>query len=114
MTSALATVNIAARFDDAAARVPAQAALVTPAGTLTYAELAARIDRTAHALARLGLERGMRAVMLVPAGQDFFTLVYALFKLGVVPVFIDPMMGFKGMGRVIAEAAPDAFIGVPK
>ena len=34
-----------------------------------------------------------------PAGLDFFSLVFALFKAGVVPVLIDPGIGLRNLGR---------------
>jgi acyl-coenzyme A synthetase/AMP-(fatty) acid ligase len=107
-------MNIAARFLAMAQQVPDQAALVAPEGTITYRALAERVERYAAGLAKAGWRRGMRVVMMVPAGIDFFALVFAHFKLGAVPVFIDPAMGFSNMGTVIAEAEPEAFIGIPK
>jgi acyl-CoA synthetase (AMP-forming)/AMP-acid ligase II len=114
MTVATVNINIAARFSEMATRVPMQEALVTGEDTIAFAPLSCRVDRFARGLQTAGIGRGTRTVMMVPAGIDFFALVFALFKLGAVPVFIDPTMGFKHMGQVIAEAEPTAFIGIPK
>jgi acyl-CoA synthetase (AMP-forming)/AMP-acid ligase II len=114
MTVAVQTVNIAARFSDMAKRIPMQDALVTGADTIAFAPLSCRVDRFARGLMTAGIGRGTRTVMMVPAGIDFFALVFALFKLGAVPIFIDPAMGVKNMGQVIGEAEPTAFIGIPK
>ncbi|RYE89769.1 MAG: peptide synthase, partial [Myxococcales bacterium] len=43
-----------------------------------------------------------------------FAVTYALFKAGVVPVLIDPGIGPRRMKGCLAEAAPDAFLGVPE
>ncbi|MDB5100435.1 MAG: AMP-dependent synthetase and ligase [Cyanobacteria bacterium RYN_339] len=106
--------NIAARFLAMAEQVPDQAALIAPEGSITYKALAEKVERYAAGLSQAGWKRGMRAVMMVPAGIDFFALVFAHFKLGAVPVFIDPAMGFQNMRQVIAESQPEAFIGIPK
>ena len=54
--------------------------------------------RTARAWA---LEPGMRMALLVRPGIDFISLVFALFKAGVVIVLIDP-----GMGRQEPDPLP--------
>ena len=51
---------------------------------------------------------------MVPPSLEFFALTFALFKAGAVPVLIDPGMGVKNLGRCLAEAAPAAFLGIPK
>ena len=55
-----------------------------------------------------------RAVLMVPPGLDFFSLVFALFKAGVVPVLIDPGIGLRNLAQCCREAAPEVFIGIPK
>ena len=51
---------------------------------------------------------------MVQPSLEFFALTFALFKAGAVPVLIDPGMGVKNLGRCLAEAEPEAFIGIPK
>jgi acyl-CoA synthetase (AMP-forming)/AMP-acid ligase II len=51
---------------------------------------------------------------MVPPGLDFFALTFALFKIGAVPVLIDPGIGARGLGKGLAEAGPQAFIGIAK
>jgi acyl-CoA synthetase (AMP-forming)/AMP-acid ligase II len=51
---------------------------------------------------------------MVPPGFDFFVLTFALFKVGAVPVLVDPGMGVKNLKACLDEAEPEAFIGVPK
>jgi acyl-CoA synthetase (AMP-forming)/AMP-acid ligase II len=82
--------------------------------TITFAELNADSDAIAVGLARIGILRGMRTALMVPPSPDFFALTFALFKLGAVPVLIDPGMGVKNLGKCLAEAEPEAFIGISK
>jgi acyl-CoA synthetase (AMP-forming)/AMP-acid ligase II len=119
-----ARVNIAAPLVEMARRFPEMAAIIEPFGTQrpvprgerrwTFAQLDAESDRLARGLARRGICRGMRAVLMVPPSLEFYALTFALFKLGAVIVLIDPGMGTKNLGICLAEAEPEVFIGVPK
>ena len=86
----------------------------TPHRTLTYRELNAIADATAHGLGALGVGRGTRVALMVPPGEHFFALTFALFKLAAVPVMIDPGMGVKNLGTCLGEAEPSAFVGISK
>ena len=113
MTTLARPCNIAARLDAQAAAQPDAPAVIHRGETLTFAGLRRRCDRHAHRLAALGIGRGTRTVLMVKPGFDFFALTFALFKLGAVPVLVDPGMGLKNLGKCLAEAAPEAFVGLP-
>ena len=51
---------------------------------------------------------------MVTPGPEFFALTFALFKVGAVPVLIDPGLGVRNLKKCLAEAEPQAFIGIPK
>jgi acyl-CoA synthetase (AMP-forming)/AMP-acid ligase II len=51
---------------------------------------------------------------MVTPSPEFFALTFALFKIGAVPVLIDPGMGVKSLKACLAEAEPHAFIGIPR
>ncbi|MBN1866743.1 AMP-binding protein [Candidatus Sumerlaeota bacterium] len=80
----------------------------------TFARLDEESDAIARGLARIGVGRGVRTVLMVKPGFDFFALAFALFKVGAVPVLIDPGMGVRNLKACLAQAAPEAFIGIPK
>jgi acyl-CoA synthetase (AMP-forming)/AMP-acid ligase II len=118
-------LNVATHLARMAAAFPARAALHVPRRrvrregetahrAITFDELNADADALAHGLAAEGVVRGTRAALMVPPSPEFFALTFALFKVGAVPVLIDPGMGVRNLGRCLAEAEPDAFIGVPK
>ncbi len=117
-----AVSNIAGYLPRAAAERPHQPSVVCPSGRdasgrrryvmLTNAQLDRESDRLARGLAAAGIERGMRTVLMVKPTLELFSLVFALFKLGAVPVMVDPGMGRKNLGRCLAEARPQAFIGI--
>ncbi len=80
--------------------------------TLTYAQLDARSDAIAAGLARIGITRGMRTVLMVRPTPEFFLLMFALFKLGAVPVLVDPGIDRRALRQCLDEAQPQAFIGI--
>ncbi len=80
---------------------------------LTYAQLEARSNAIAAGLAAAGLARGQRAALMVRPTPEFFLLMFALFKLGAVPVLIDPGIPRRALKECLAESEPAAFIGIP-
>ncbi|MFI0479677.1 fatty acid CoA ligase family protein [Actinomadura sp. 9N215] len=81
---------------------------------VTYAEMSALVDRAASALQRAGLGPGIRTVVLVPPGRELLTLLLAVFRLRAVPVVVDPGLPPAAVRACLREAAPEAFIGVPR
>jgi acyl-CoA synthetase (AMP-forming)/AMP-acid ligase II len=117
-------VNIASSLDVMAELQPNTLAIVFPAGRdskgrvsythLTYRQLAEESDFIARGLEMVGIRRGSRAVLMVKPCLEFFSLAFALFKSGIVPVLIDPGIGIASLKTCIDEAEPEAFIGIPK
>lgn len=117
--------NICRHLKQAAHHIPHHLAVAVQQGkgkslaNLTYQELDfisldKQSDAIAFALNAHGLTRGMKAVLMVTPSLDFFALTFALFKAGIIPVLVDPGMGIKNLKQCFIEAAPDAFIGIPK
>jgi acyl-CoA synthetase (AMP-forming)/AMP-acid ligase II len=111
-----AIVNIAAHLPEMARRQPDAPAIIFPRQNrrLSFRELDTLSDRIARGLVASGIVRGVRTVLMVTPGPEFFALTFALFKVGAVPVLIDPGLGVKNLKKCLAEAAPRAFIGIPK
>jgi olefin beta-lactone synthetase len=78
----------------------------------TYKQLDEVSDLVANGLKAYGIGKGTRTVLMVKPGLDFFALVFALFKLEAILVAVDPGMGIKNLGKCLAEAEPEAFIGI--
>ncbi len=116
--------NIASHLPAMAARQPDALAAAAPTGTdrqgrvtysrLTFRELDRWSDQVARGLEAVGLRRGMRTALMVTPGLEFFCLTFALFKMGAVPVVVDPGIGLPNLKKCLGEAAPEAFVGVPK
>ncbi|MCP4701546.1 MAG: AMP-binding protein [Gammaproteobacteria bacterium] len=81
---------------------------------ISCAELNRNSDRIAHGLESIGIGKGVRTVLMVKPGLEFFSLTFALFKTGAIPVLADPGMGIANLKQCLAEAEPEAFIGIPK
>lgn len=109
-------INIAAHLPEMARLQPDTTAIIFPKKNrcLTFYELNRFSDRIAHGLVRNGIGRGVRTVLMVPPGPELFALTFALFKTGAIPVMIDPGLGIKNLKSCLAEAEPQAFVGIPK
>jgi acyl-CoA synthetase (AMP-forming)/AMP-acid ligase II len=115
--------NVAKALSIQAQRQPNATAIHYPRGAAfgrkryqasTYLELNELSDRYARGLQSYGIGPGTRTAMMLTPGLEFFTVFFALFKAGAVPVLIDPGIGIKPLKQCLAEAAPKAFIGVTR
>ena len=116
-------VNVSALLTEMAERQPYKRAVVFPQGRdargrvaythLTFRQLDRESDCLAHGLTSAGIARGVRTILMVKPSLDFFALTFALFKVGAVPVVVDPGMGLRRMVACLKESRPQAFIGIP-
>lgn len=116
--------NIAAALPRLAAERPDQPAIRCPGRrrgdglapydvVLDYRALDTRSDAIAAGLARYGIGRGVRTVVMVRPSPEFFLLMFALFKAGAVPVLVDPGIDRRALRQCLEEAEPEAFVGIP-
>jgi len=118
------TANIASHLKEMASLHPTQVAVHFPVGrkasgrnqyvSRTYRQLDDESDWLAAGLDEIGIGPGMKTVLMVPPSLEFFALTFALFKVGAIPVLVDPGMGIKNLGKCLAEAQPAGFVGVTK
>jgi olefin beta-lactone synthetase len=113
---AVATINVSSHVAVLASADPDRTALVEARTerSLAFRELHARSDAIAAGLNGIGIGKGTRVALMVPPSLDFFALTFALLKAAAVPVMIDPGMGVKNLGVCLAEAEPEAFVGIAK
>ncbi|MFI6869288.1 fatty acid CoA ligase family protein [Nocardia sp. NPDC050406] len=81
---------------------------------LTYRELDDWSDALAENFLAAGLTPGTRCIVLVRPGPELYAVLYGLFKIGAVPVVIDPGMGLFKMLRCLSAADAEAFVAVPE
>ncbi|EIM64007.1 fatty acid CoA ligase family protein [Desulfobacter postgatei] len=116
--------NIAQSLKHSAQIYPFKRAVVYPASRdssgrvlysqLTFSQLDRQSDSLAAGLDSIGIGRGTRTILMVPPGMEFFLTVFAMFKVGAVPVVVDPGMGIDRMLQCLVQSRPKAFIGIEK
>jgi len=80
---------------------------------LSFGALESRSSAIAAGLQRNGINAGARVVVMLRPSPEFFLVMFALFKLGAVPVLVDPGIAKSALKACLANAAPSAFIGIP-
>ncbi|AZK47901.1 (2,3-dihydroxybenzoyl)adenylate synthase [Paenibacillus lentus] len=66
-------------------------AIVSGERRISYAELDARTDRLAEGMKRIGIRPKDRVVVQLPNVAAFFEVIFALFRIGALPVFALPL-----------------------
>lgn len=117
------SANIARHLPLMAALQPDRAAIKVPRGrtadgaidylTLSFAELDAEAEAWGAKLTAGGVRRGDRVLVMVRPGLPLIAAAFALFRLGAVPVIIDPGMGRKNFLACVARSKPRVLLGIP-
>ncbi|MDB4952370.1 MAG: sypC, partial [Gemmatimonadetes bacterium] len=97
-------------FEAQAARTPRSTAVVSAAGSLTYAELNARANRLAHHLRALGVGPDVRVGLCVERSLEMVVGVLAVLKAGGVFVPLDPGYPAERLEYMLADSAPAAVL----
>ncbi len=115
--------NIASYLPAVAAKNPFKRAVVFPNGRdskgrvkytqLTFSQLNTESNQYAWGFYRLGIRKGDRVLLMVRPSLEFVGLTFALFKLGAVPVLIDPGMGVTNLLNSIKQVKPGAIVAIP-
>ena len=118
-----ASANIALHLPLMAARQPDHPAVKIPRGrtgdgridylTLSFRELDAEVNAWVGRLRGKGVRTGDRVLVMVRQGLPLIAAAFALFKLGAVPVIIDPGMGRKNFLACVARSKPRVLLGIP-
>ncbi|MGQ5522678.1 (2,3-dihydroxybenzoyl)adenylate synthase [Chitinimonas sp. PSY-7] len=77
-------------LDDSAQQWPDRIALVCGERRWSYAELDQRVDQLAAGFSALGIRYQDRVVVQLPNVAEFFVAIFALFRIGALPVFALP------------------------
>ncbi len=117
------SANIARHLPLMAARQPDHPAVKIPRGrtpggdidylVLSFRELDTEVDAWAAKLTAQGVRRGDRVLVMVRQGLPLIAAAFALFRLGAVPVIIDPGMGRKNFLACVARSKPRVLLGIP-
>ena len=114
--------NVARHLRIAATEHPDGLAIKSPTGVgptgevrhevRTFRQLDQESDAAAAHLTQAGLAAGDRVLLAVRPGHDLIVGMFALLKLGAVPVAIDPGMGWSAFLDCVRRSRPTALVGV--
>ncbi len=110
-----ATYNAANPFRTHAKRDPAAPALRCPDKdggwtTTSYGQLDRLSDSYARGFVKVGIHKGDRAWVLLRPSADLYATLLALFKIGAVPVLVDPGMGPRAVLACVERTRPRVVI----
>lgn len=119
-----AATNIASRILEWTAATPERTALVVPTRwrehavtaeeVVTYGDLGRRVAAFGDGLARHGIGRGDRVVLLFPVSVDLFALALATLASGAVLTFVDTSMRPGRIRAALRSARPAAIVTVAR
>jgi len=78
----------------------------------TFRQLDQESDSAAGYFAQAGISEGARVLLAVRPGHDLIVGMFALLKLGAIPVAIDPGMGWSAFLDCVRRSRPTALVGV--
>ena len=82
--------------------------------SITFGELARRVEQLATGMASFGVRAGERVAVMVTPGVDLALTVYACWRLGATLVLVDSGLGRHGMQRALQSANPKYLVGIDK
>jgi acyl-CoA synthetase (AMP-forming)/AMP-acid ligase II len=102
--------SVAAGYITAAIRNPDRLAIVDERGTLTFAEVDARTDALANALALRGIREGDGVAILARNHRGFIDAIVACVKLGADALFLNTEFGAPAIAAVLERERTVALI----
>lgn len=97
-------------FEEAAHRLPEKTALVCEDTRLSYADMAARVDRLARLLRARGVCRGDRVALFLDNGPEMVAGIYATLRLGAVFMPVNPLTKPDKLAYLLNDARAGALI----
>ena len=109
-------LNIAGYLDKASRLFPNQKAII-PAkessfSPRTFKDLNNETVRCSTLLHDKKIIKGDKVLLAVRPGYELILIAFSLFRIGAIPIIIDPGMGIKPFLKCIKNTKPDALIGV--
>jgi acyl-CoA synthetase (AMP-forming)/AMP-acid ligase II len=80
----------------------------------SFGEFCHIIDGYGALFGKCGVVAGSKCIVLISPSVNMFAVSFALFRMGAVPVMIDPGMGIKAMVRALDKVEAGFVIGMPK
>jgi len=116
----VATSNLSEHLSRVARLLPDKKAVICPAAPnsdtfihWTFRQLEEETDRLAHGFQQAGIVKGVKTILMVRPSLELFAVTFALFRVGAIPVMIDPGMGRQKLVANLSSIGAEAFIGIP-
>jgi acyl-CoA synthetase (AMP-forming)/AMP-acid ligase II len=107
-------MNFAHNLTLAARKNPDRKAIILASGeSRTFRELEDITERMAAEFRASGIDKGARVVVLLRPDLDFLPALFALLRLGAIPMLIDPGMRLRDVLACVAQARPMAMVATP-
>jgi len=94
--------------ESGAARIPDKIAVVDGTKRVTYSELNSMADALAAGLAQIGFKKGDRAAIYMKNSLELVLAFYALQKIGVIAVWINPLYRQDAAGFILENSEAKA------
>jgi bile acid-coenzyme A ligase len=107
----MATMSYGSAFTAAAEADPDRPAVTCDGITTSRGELEARANRTARAIAALGVGQGSYVTIGLPNSAEFYAAVLATWKLGAVPQPVSPRLPVREREAIVELANPPVVFG---
>lgn len=107
-------MNIVELFRACATNHPDWPAIIDARGVTTFAAMDAASSAMAGQLQRAGLQTGETVLVLYPMSAELYVTLGAIFRLGLVAMFLDPSVGRDHLESCCALQPPQALIASPK
>ena len=103
-------LTLGEELHEAARKYAGRTAVVAPDGSVTYGELDCLADEYAAGIAGLGIQSGDRVLVQLPNKLSLMVTVFALFRLGAIPIMALPASRQADVTALCALAEPVAYI----
>ena len=80
----------------------------------SFDELEKKINIACQAFIKASLKKGDKVLVFIPPSIELISTTFALFKMGAIPIFIDPGMGKENLLDCVKSVDADALIGISK
>jgi acyl-CoA synthetase (AMP-forming)/AMP-acid ligase II len=81
---------------------------------LSFSQLDQLVDQASKELLLSKIKSGDKALLFVNPGPGLIIWAFALFRIGAIPVVIDPGMGIRSFLSCIQRTQPEAMVGISK
>jgi long-chain acyl-CoA synthetase len=99
-------------LQEATTEYPERVALIFMGSEVTYKEMQQNIDRTANALAGLGVSKGDRVALMLPNCPQYVYSYYACMKLGAIVVQLNPLYTSNEVEFVLNDSGAKVIVAV--